>query len=76
MIFALVYVPARESVQCSATFAAISISGPLSALDLGNRQQELAQIVIEAADSISIALGYTVGGMQSAPVGVARTAGE
>jgi DNA-binding IclR family transcriptional regulator len=56
--------------------AAISISGPLSALDLGNRQQELAQIVIEAADSISIALGYTVGGVQSAPVGVARTAGE
>jgi DNA-binding IclR family transcriptional regulator len=56
--------------------AAMSISGPLSALDLGNRQQELAQTVIEAADSISIALGYTVGAAHGAPVGAASPAGE
>lgn len=38
--------------------AALSISGPLSAIDLGSREAELARRVIEAADSISIGLGY------------------
>lgn len=38
--------------------AAISISGPLSALDLKNRETELANAVVEAADQISIGLGY------------------
>jgi DNA-binding IclR family transcriptional regulator len=38
--------------------AAISISGPLSALDLTGREAELASTVIETADSISVGLGY------------------
>jgi DNA-binding IclR family transcriptional regulator len=54
--------------------AAISISGPLSALDLANRLPELAQTVIEAADSISIALGYAVGAAHSAPAGIVGVA--
>lgn len=40
--------------------AALSISGPLSALDLGSRERELASAVIEAADQIAIALGYAL----------------
>lgn len=39
--------------------AALSVSGPLSAIDLTDRQQELALRIIEAADEISVALGYT-----------------
>jgi DNA-binding IclR family transcriptional regulator len=38
--------------------AAISISGPLSAIDLDAREAELARTIIETADSISIGLGY------------------
>ena len=38
--------------------AAISISGPLSAIDLEHRETELSRIVIETADSISSSLGY------------------
>lgn len=38
--------------------AALSMSGPLSLLDLANRERELAQIVIESADRISVGLGY------------------
>ncbi|MPZ82173.1 MAG: helix-turn-helix domain-containing protein [Actinophytocola sp.] len=38
--------------------AGISISGPLSAMDLDRREEELAGRVIEAADSISVGLGY------------------
>ena len=38
--------------------AAISVSGPLSAIDLPRRQDELAQILIESADQISGGLGY------------------
>lgn len=38
--------------------AALSISGPLSALDLSGRERDLATIVIEAADAISTGLGY------------------
>lgn len=38
--------------------AALSISGPLSAIDLPTREEELARTVIETADSISTGLGY------------------
>jgi DNA-binding IclR family transcriptional regulator len=38
--------------------AALSVSGPLSAIDIPAREHALARIVIEAADSISIGLGY------------------
>lgn len=38
--------------------AGISVSGPLSAIDLQSREAALASAVIEAADSISIGLGY------------------
>jgi DNA-binding IclR family transcriptional regulator len=40
--------------------AAMSISGPLSAMDLTGREDELAGLVIEAADSIATGLGYVV----------------
>lgn len=39
--------------------AGLSISGPLSAMDLQNREVELARVVIEVADSISVGLGYS-----------------
>lgn len=39
--------------------AALSVSGSLSALDLPRRRDELAQLVIEHADTVSTALGYT-----------------
>lgn len=39
--------------------AGISVSGPLSATDLENRERELALKVIEAAAHISTALGHT-----------------
>jgi DNA-binding IclR family transcriptional regulator len=38
--------------------AAISISGPLTAMDLPRRQDDLARALIEAADHISVGLGY------------------
>lgn len=38
--------------------AALSLAGPLSVLRLGEREGELASTVIEAADSISVELGY------------------
>lgn len=38
--------------------AAISISGPLSTIDLDTREKELGQRVIETADRISSGLGY------------------
>jgi len=41
-----------------AIVAALSLSGPLSALDLDNRESERASVVIEVADSISADLGY------------------
>lgn len=40
--------------------AALSVSGPLSAIDLADREPELAGLVIEAADSIATGLGYVV----------------
>ncbi len=39
--------------------AAISISGSLSAIDLDSREAELSGRVIETADEVSTALGYT-----------------
>ncbi|WP_433217685.1 IclR family transcriptional regulator [Dactylosporangium sp. CS-047395] len=44
--------------------AALSVSGPLSAIDLPNREADLARAAIEAADSISIGLGYIGPGYQ------------
>ncbi|WP_166348522.1 IclR family transcriptional regulator [Phytoactinopolyspora limicola] len=44
--------------QSGAVAAAISVSGPLSALDLSSREPELARTVIEVADAISVDLGY------------------
>lgn len=38
--------------------ASLSISGPLSAMDLEHREDALARIIIEVADSISVSLGY------------------
>lgn len=39
--------------------ASISISGPLTAINLEERERELSLRVIETADMISVALGYT-----------------
>jgi DNA-binding IclR family transcriptional regulator len=44
--------------QTGRVVAALSVSGPLSALDLDMREAELAQRVIEVADQISVAAGY------------------
>lgn len=38
--------------------AAISISGALSAIALHDREAELGRLIIEAADSVSVGLGY------------------
>jgi DNA-binding IclR family transcriptional regulator len=38
--------------------AALSVSGPLSAMALPRREQELSNRVVEAADAISVALGF------------------
>lgn len=54
---ACVAAPIRD--REGAVVAAISVSGSLSALDLGHRRDELAQVVIETADTVSTALGYT-----------------
>jgi DNA-binding IclR family transcriptional regulator len=53
---ACVAAPVRD--RSGRVVAALSVSGPLSALDLPNRQGELAIRVIEEADQISTALGY------------------
>lgn len=52
-------VPIRDSL--GDVVAAMSISGPLSAIDLAAREDELASTAIEAADSIATGLGYVVG---------------
>lgn len=49
-------VPVRD--RTGAIVASLSVSGPLSAMDLGRRQSELAMTVIEYADQISSGLGY------------------
>jgi DNA-binding IclR family transcriptional regulator len=38
--------------------AGLSVSGPLSALDLTRREAALADALIETADAISLGLGY------------------
>ncbi|WP_029150262.1 IclR family transcriptional regulator [Microbacterium indicum] len=44
--------------RTGSTIAAISISGPLTAIDLSTRERELAQTAVETADRISTALGF------------------
>ncbi|WP_116952776.1 IclR family transcriptional regulator [Jiangella endophytica] len=44
--------------QSGSIVAALSISGPLSALGLADGDPELASTVIEVADAISVGLGY------------------
>lgn len=53
---ACVAAPIRD--RSNEVVAAVSISGPLSALDLDHRRDELGQTVLELADTISTALGY------------------
>jgi DNA-binding IclR family transcriptional regulator len=53
-----------------AVVASLSVSGPLSAIDLPLREAELARVVIEAADSISIGLGYVGPAHAAAQAGV------
>lgn len=53
---ACVATPIRD--RTGGVVAALSISGSLSAIDLETREAELANIVIEAADQVSVGLGY------------------
>jgi DNA-binding IclR family transcriptional regulator len=53
---ACVAAPIRD--RSGSVVAALSISGPLSALALEEREAELASRAIESADQISIGLGY------------------
>ena len=55
---ACIAAPIRDS--SGTVVAALSVSGPLSAIDLASREDELAGQVIEAADSIATGLGYIV----------------
>ena len=64
---ACVAAPIRDG--SGAVVAALSVSGPLSAIDLQHREADLARTVIEAADSISIGLGYVGPGMHE-PLGL------
>jgi DNA-binding IclR family transcriptional regulator len=61
---ACVAAPVRDATGKIA--AALSVSGPLSAIDLANREQQLARQVIESADQISVGLGY-IGPVHSPP---------
>lgn len=54
---ACVAAPIRD--RSGAVVAAISVSGPLSAMDLTSREDELGARLIEEADRISVSLGYT-----------------
>ncbi|WP_432969839.1 IclR family transcriptional regulator [Dactylosporangium sp. CA-233914] len=53
---ACVAAPIRDA--SGGVVAALSVSGPLSAIDLPHREDALARKVIETADSVSIGLGY------------------
>ncbi|MFS8498989.1 MAG: IclR family transcriptional regulator [Micromonosporaceae bacterium] len=68
---ACVAAPIRDG--SGAVVAALSVSGPLSAIDLPAREAELSRAVIEAADLISIGLGY-VGPAHVPPRQVVREA--
>lgn len=48
--------PVRD--QTGEVVAAISVSGALSAIALNERQDELGRTIVEAADTVSIGLGY------------------
>lgn len=54
---ACVAAPIRDA--SGAVIAGMSVSGPLTALDLAGRERELAAALIEGADHVSVALGYT-----------------
>lgn len=58
LAFGRACIAAPIRTQGGATVAALSVSGPLSAIDIDN-PHELALRVIEAADEISVALGYS-----------------
>lgn len=53
---ACIAAPVRD--HTGAIVAAISVSGALSAIALHDREAELGRLIIEAADSVSVALGY------------------
>ncbi|MGW8529714.1 IclR family transcriptional regulator [Nocardiopsis sp. NPDC055824] len=53
---ACVAAPVRDAT--GEIVAGLSVSGPLSAIDLQHREAELAGTVIEAADRVALALGY------------------
>jgi DNA-binding IclR family transcriptional regulator len=55
--------PIRD--RSGAVVAAISVSGPLSEVNLDERQDHLARIVIEGADHISTRLGYVAAGIMT-----------
>lgn len=52
--------------------AAISISGPLSIIDLDHREDELAREVLETADLISVGLGYPGPVHRPSPVSIVQ----
>lgn len=54
---ACIAAPIRD--RSNTVVAAVSISGQLSAIDLERRQEELGRTIIELADTISTALGYS-----------------
>ncbi|MEV6716269.1 IclR family transcriptional regulator [Lentzea sp. NPDC051208] len=54
---ACIAAPIRDNL--GAVVAAISMSGPLSALDPRAPHEDLALLIIEAADEISVALGHS-----------------
>ncbi|HVV14688.1 IclR family transcriptional regulator [Amycolatopsis sp.] len=53
---ACVAAPVRD--QTGEVVAAISVSGALSAIALHEREEELGRMIVEAADTVSIGLGY------------------
>lgn len=53
---ACIAAPVRD--RTSAVVAALSISGPLTEINLDERLEHLARLAIEAADRISVRLGY------------------
>lgn len=55
--------------------AAMSVSGPLTAIDLPAREDQLAARLIEAADSVSTSLGNVTAGHQIGADGVLRASG-
>ncbi|MHA6632018.1 IclR family transcriptional regulator [Pseudonocardia sichuanensis] len=61
---ACVAAPVRD--HAGEVVAGISISGPLSAIDLPAREAELGRRIVEVADAISVGLGYVGPRHQSA----------